>query len=115
MMVMVKLMRCAVIECSVPVWSISVSSGVLILGEDNGVRVFNLRQLLKCKVKKVKKVKGFVWNGKLDGKGLKSPNGLGMIMITFQVPGMLAMVRWMGRPIKIVFLNSLSSKLGMFD
>lgn len=40
---MVKLMRCAVIECSVPVWSISVSSGVLILGEDNGVRVFNLR------------------------------------------------------------------------
>lgn len=24
-----------------------------------------------------KKVKGFVWNGKLDGKGLKSPNGVG--------------------------------------
>uniref|UniRef100_A0A6N2LVY3 allene-oxide cyclase n=1 Tax=Salix viminalis TaxID=40686 RepID=A0A6N2LVY3_SALVM len=71
---MVKLMRCAVIECSVPVWSISASSGVLILGEDNGVRVFNLRQLLKWKVKKVK---GFVWNGKLDGKGLKSPNGVG--------------------------------------
>lgn len=62
------------IECSVPVWSVSVSSGVLILGEDNGVRVFNLRQLLKWKVKKVK---GFVWNGKLDGKGLKSPNGVG--------------------------------------
>ncbi|KAJ6926622.1 hypothetical protein NC651_010897 [Populus alba x Populus x berolinensis] len=71
---MLKLMRCAVIECSVPVWSISVSSGVLILGEDNGVRVFNLRQLVKWKVKKVK---GFDSNGKLDGKGLKSSNGAG--------------------------------------
>ncbi|XP_061979013.1 uncharacterized protein LOC133699669 isoform X2 [Populus nigra] len=71
---MLKLMRCAVIECSVPVWSISVSSGVLILGEDNGVRVFNLRQLVKWKVKKVK---GFDSNGKLDGKGLKSSNGDG--------------------------------------
>jgi len=71
---MLKLMRCAVIECSVPVWSISVSSGVLILGEDNGVRVFNFRQLVKWKVKKVK---GFDSNGKLDGKGLKSSNGAG--------------------------------------
>ncbi|KAJ6934954.1 hypothetical protein NC652_010054 [Populus alba x Populus x berolinensis] len=71
---MLKLMRCAVIECSVPVWSISVSSGILILGEDNGVRVFNLRQLVKWKVKKAK---GFDSNGKLDGKGLKSSNGAG--------------------------------------
>jgi hypothetical protein len=70
---MVKLMRCAVIECSVPVWSISVSSGVLILGEDNGVRVFNLRQLVKGRVKNVKDISS---NGKSDGKGLKLPNGV---------------------------------------
>uniref|UniRef100_A0A6N2KXK4 Uncharacterized protein n=1 Tax=Salix viminalis TaxID=40686 RepID=A0A6N2KXK4_SALVM len=71
--VMVKLMRCAVIECNVPVWSISVSSGVLVLGEDNGVRVFNLRQLVKGRVKNVK---GINSNGKSDGKGLKLPNGV---------------------------------------
>ncbi|KAJ6960417.1 uncharacterized protein [Populus alba] len=70
---MVKLMRCAVIECSAPVWSISVSSGVLILGEDNGVRVFNLRQLVKGRVKNVKDISS---NGKSDGKGLKLPNGV---------------------------------------
>lgn len=70
---MVKLMRCAVIECNVPVWSISVSSGVLVLGEDNGVRVFNLRQLVKGRVKNVK---GINSNGKSDGKGLKLPNGV---------------------------------------
>eukprot|EP00257_Ricinus_communis_P022011 XP_015581621.1 uncharacterized protein LOC8287239 [Ricinus communis] len=50
----VKLMRCAVIDCCLPVWSISVSFGFLILGEDNGVRVFNLRQLVKGNVKKIK-------------------------------------------------------------
>ncbi|XP_011021212.1 PREDICTED: uncharacterized protein LOC105123353 isoform X2 [Populus euphratica] len=70
---MVKLMRCVLIECSVPVWSISVSSGVLILGEDNGVRVFNLRHLVKGKVKNVKDISS---NGKSDGKGLKLPNGV---------------------------------------
>ncbi|KAJ6734969.1 hypothetical protein OIU79_002112 [Salix purpurea] len=70
---MVKLMRCAVIECNVPVWSISVSSGVLVLGEDNGVRVFNLRQLVKGRVKNIK---GINSNGKSDGKGLKLPNGV---------------------------------------
>lgn len=45
--VIVKLMRCAVIECSRPVSAISVSFGVLILGEENGVRVFDLRRLVK--------------------------------------------------------------------
>ncbi|KAK7316204.1 hypothetical protein VNO77_35040 [Canavalia gladiata] len=43
----VKLMRCAVIECSRPVWSVSVSFGFLLLGEENGVRVFGLRWLAK--------------------------------------------------------------------
>ncbi|XP_027357898.1 uncharacterized protein LOC113867098 isoform X2 [Abrus precatorius] len=42
-----KLMRCAAIECSRPVWSVSVSFGFLLLGEENGVRVFGLRRLVK--------------------------------------------------------------------
>ncbi|MCD7462370.1 hypothetical protein HAX54_048369 [Datura stramonium] len=49
-----KLMKCAVIDCSLPVFSISVSFGFLILGEDNGVRVFPLRPLIKGRVKKEK-------------------------------------------------------------
>ncbi|XP_024037849.1 uncharacterized protein LOC18039383 isoform X4 [Citrus clementina] len=52
--VRVKLMRCAVIECCKPVWSLSLSFGFMILGEDNGVRVLNLRSLVKGKVKKIK-------------------------------------------------------------
>ena len=43
----VRLMRCAVIECSRPVFSVSVAFGFLILGEENGVRVFGLRRLVK--------------------------------------------------------------------
>lgn len=48
----IKLMKSAVIDCSVPIFSISVSFGFLILGEDNGVRVFQLRPLVKGKLKK---------------------------------------------------------------
>ncbi|KAJ9173085.1 hypothetical protein P3X46_016259 [Hevea brasiliensis] len=75
----VKLMRCAVIECCLPVWSISISFGYLILGEDNGVRVFNLRQLVKGNVKRVKSSNSngnLDFNGKLDSKGLRLPNGV---------------------------------------
>lgn len=50
-----KLMKCAVIDCSLPVVSISVSFGFLILGEDNGVRVFPLRPLIKGRVKRERK------------------------------------------------------------
>ncbi|XP_019442785.1 PREDICTED: uncharacterized protein LOC109347406 [Lupinus angustifolius] len=59
----VRLMRCAVIECSRPVWSISVSFGMLLLGEENGVRVFGLRRLVKGKVKKVRNLNSKVPNG----------------------------------------------------
>lgn len=45
-----RLVRCAVIRCSRPVWSLSISFGFLILGEENGVRVFGLRRLVKGKV-----------------------------------------------------------------
>lgn len=48
----VKLMKCAVIDCSLPVFSISVSLGFLILGEQTGVRVFPMRPLVKGRVKK---------------------------------------------------------------
>ncbi|KAJ4850077.1 hypothetical protein Tsubulata_019371, partial [Turnera subulata] len=76
----VKLMRCAVIECNVPVWSMTLFFGVLILGEDNGVRIFNLRQLAKGRVKKVKSsnsVGNLDMNAnKVEGKGLKLPNGV---------------------------------------
>ncbi|CAH9105617.1 unnamed protein product [Cuscuta europaea] len=43
----VKLMKCAVIDCSVPVFSMSLSFGFLIMGEENGVRVLPLRPLIK--------------------------------------------------------------------
>lgn len=49
--VTLKLMKCAVIDCSLPVFSISVSLGFLILGEHSGVRVFPLRPLVKGRVK----------------------------------------------------------------
>lgn len=71
--VIVKLMRCAVIECCKPVWSISMSFGFLIFGEDNGVRVFNFRQLLKGRSRKVK---SSTLNLKLEDQKLCLPNGL---------------------------------------
>ncbi|XP_059450600.1 uncharacterized protein LOC132181410 isoform X2 [Corylus avellana] len=80
--VVLKLMRCAVIECSKPVFSISVSSGFLILGEESGVRVFNLRPLVKGRVRKVNNLSlnsnlGMnLANGKLESRGFHLPNGL---------------------------------------
>lgn len=53
-LVAVKLMRCAVIECCRPVFSMSVSFGWLVLGVENGVWVVNLRNLVKGKVRKTK-------------------------------------------------------------
>ncbi|CAA3022301.1 Hypothetical predicted protein [Olea europaea subsp. europaea] len=51
-----KLMKCAVIDCCFPVFTMRVLSGYLILGEENGVRVFPLRPLVKGKLKKEKRV-----------------------------------------------------------
>ncbi|KAL8474275.1 hypothetical protein ACS0TY_030923 [Phlomoides rotata] len=42
-----KLVKCAVIDCCLPVFTIRVLFGFLILGEENGVRVFPLQQLVK--------------------------------------------------------------------
>lgn len=49
-----KLMRCAVIDCCKPIWSISISFGFLLLGEDNGVRVANLRPFVRGRGRKVR-------------------------------------------------------------
>ncbi|KAM7268026.1 hypothetical protein ACFE04_010192 [Oxalis oulophora] len=67
--VVVKLMRCCVVECSRPVFEIRVCFGLMVLGEENGVRVFNLRQLVKGKMNTAK-------NGKSQIKGVKPPNGV---------------------------------------
>ncbi|KAL2551823.1 uncharacterized protein Fot_05442 [Forsythia ovata] len=61
-----KLMKCAVIDCCFPVFTMRVLSGFLILGEENGVRVFPLRPLVKGKVRKEKRV----------GRRLNLQNGL---------------------------------------
>ncbi|KAG6659773.1 hypothetical protein CIPAW_03G059600 [Carya illinoinensis] len=73
-------MRSAVIECSKPVFSISISCGSLILGEENGVRVFNLRPLVKGRVRNYSSADMNLTNGKLlneksEGRGLHLPNG----------------------------------------
>ncbi|KAL2531570.1 Uncharacterized protein Adt_04921 [Abeliophyllum distichum] len=61
-----KLMKCAVIDCCYPVFTMRVLSGFLILGEENGVRVFPLRPLVKGKMRKEKRV----------GRRLNLQNGL---------------------------------------
>lgn len=53
----IKLMKTAVIDCDLPVFCISVSVGFLMLGEENGVRVFKLRPLVKGRVERSDKSK----------------------------------------------------------
>ncbi|XP_042379792.1 uncharacterized protein LOC121972181 [Zingiber officinale] len=56
----VHLMKCAVVELTLPIYSIKLSMGFMLLGEVDGIRVFPLRplikgQLLKSRVSAVKK------------------------------------------------------------
>lgn len=84
--VSVKLMKCAVIDCIVPVFAVSVSYGYLMLGEENGVRVFALRPLVKGRV--VKRRRGEIRelsNGKLEGQIL--PNGVHHTIRTIEGEG----------------------------
>ena len=75
--VTVKLMKCAVIDCCVPVFAISISFAFLILGEENGVRVFSLRPLVKGRVKREnRKLNNGLSYGKLGGQRLNFPNGV---------------------------------------
>ena len=71
--VLVRLMRCAVIDCLKPIGSVNISFGFLLLGEENGVRVFNLRRLVKGRVKKARNVNS---NLKSEVRGLILPNGV---------------------------------------
>lgn len=70
--VAVKLMKCAVIDCLKPVFSMSMSFEWLVLGEENGVKVWDLRELVKGK--KVRRVKNYgLSNGVIgDGDGIFS-------------------------------------------
>ncbi|GMH20675.1 hypothetical protein Nepgr_022516 [Nepenthes gracilis] len=45
-----RLVKCAVIDCYSPIYSISICSGLLVFGELDGVRLFLLRQLVKVRV-----------------------------------------------------------------
>lgn len=78
--VTLKLMKCAVIDCCVPVFAVSVSFGYLMLGEENGVRVFALRPLVKGRVKRHRgegrDLNEGLNNGKLEGQRLNLPNGV---------------------------------------
>ncbi|CAA0839591.1 Unknown protein [Striga hermonthica] len=49
-----KLIKCAVVDCCFPVCTVRVLFGFLVLGEDNGVRVFPLRPLIKGNQRKEK-------------------------------------------------------------
>lgn len=43
----VDLLKCAVVDCDLPIYSIGMSMGVMVLGEIGGARVFPLRMLVK--------------------------------------------------------------------
>ncbi|CAI9110709.1 OLC1v1010778C3 [Oldenlandia corymbosa var. corymbosa] len=84
----VKLMKCAVIDCVFPVFSISIKFGHLILGEENGVRVLPLRSLVKGKTKKDGRVNsrrnvnvGVEKSGsKLHNGLIQGPNGTELVV-----------------------------------
>lgn len=68
----VKLMKCTVIDCTLPIFSMHISFGYLVLGEENGVRVFQLRPLLKGGVKRDRRVNGRVHlNGGMEKDACK--------------------------------------------
>ncbi|XXG88043.1 hypothetical protein AAC387_Pa12g0311 [Persea americana] len=62
------LMKCAVIDCTSPIYSLRVSMGLLLLGEVNGVRVFPMRLLVKGRVKKRRNMEGRSENDNLSPK-----------------------------------------------
>ncbi|EPS59689.1 hypothetical protein M569_15117 [Genlisea aurea] len=41
-----KLLKCAVIDCCFPVFTVGILFGILVLGEENGVRIFPLKYLI---------------------------------------------------------------------
>ncbi|CAA6665423.1 unnamed protein product [Spirodela intermedia] len=80
----VDLMKCAVIECTSPVFSIQLSTGFLLLGEVAGVRVFPLRPLVKGRAgsrknsrprRKEDMIESFN-RGLIEFRGKNLPNGV---------------------------------------
>ncbi|XP_042488362.1 uncharacterized protein LOC122068520 isoform X2 [Macadamia integrifolia] len=53
----VRLVKCAIIDCTLPICSMTILFGFLLLGEDNGVRVFPLRPLVKGRVNRQQELK----------------------------------------------------------
>ncbi|XP_071711613.1 uncharacterized protein [Rutidosis leptorrhynchoides] len=95
----IKLMKTAVIDCNLPVFSISVSVEFLILGEENGVRVFNLRPLVKGKlIKKSDNLKLQKMNGTIS-----QTNGKSILLLK---PGKTS-----GISSKLINVNANSAKL----
>lgn len=72
----VKLMKSAVIDCDLPVFSISVSVGFLVLGEENGVRVLPLRPLVKGEIKKERRREVSKKADKLEVQKINLLNGM---------------------------------------
>lgn len=72
----VKLMKTAVIDCDSPVFSMSVSIGFLILGEENGVRVFPLRPLVKGRIRKERRRETSKKSDKPEVQKIKLLNGM---------------------------------------
>lgn len=78
--VSVDLLKCAVVDCDLPIYSIGMSMGVMVLGEIGGVRVFPMRMLVKGGEFKGKR-KGQFAAGKSGDKLFESgkrvvPNGV---------------------------------------
>lgn len=77
----VSLVKCASIECTAPIYSMRVCMRVLILGEQDGVRVFPLRPLVKGLPanKKPDALKQFEGNDadnpKFDASDVNAPGG----------------------------------------
>ncbi|GFP84423.1 hypothetical protein PHJA_000586100 [Phtheirospermum japonicum] len=77
-----KLMKCAVIDCCSPVYTIRLLFGFLILGEENGVRVFPLQPLVKGNHRKEKKSSGTRINNHHGVGVTKASNGGGKTVAT---------------------------------
>ncbi|KAG0487395.1 hypothetical protein HPP92_009490 [Vanilla planifolia] len=76
----VDLVKCAVVDCELPIYSIGMSMGVMVLGEAGGIRVFPMRPLVKGNGAK-SKMKGRLasvigGDGLLGHKKPVIPNGL---------------------------------------
>ncbi|KAK7381114.1 hypothetical protein VNO78_33638 [Psophocarpus tetragonolobus] len=93
----VRLVRCAVLDCSRPVFSMHVAFGFVLLGEENGVRVFGLRRLVKGRSgKSVGNSKQMKNNGGGGGRGggVEAVNCNGDLQGKIERHGVVAAGQW---------------------